>query len=822
MLTDSFGTLQTYLEVEGLHQVQVVEYLKNLDERLQRIEAGSHKQFAETHNFESCISRLELLEARLALLEVIPSPADACTGLSHEASRAGDLIQQHKVIDRPDVGHDHQANNEIDSTDYLCYFTHPIARSSWEAPLIVGLRSVRFSDSGLLLLGTVVNIVLQSLFIFLAYEEFLPMPDELDENAVDNARYFRISVAHSALTMDPASFSSLAARVCKRDRTLITSMRQVDLLSSIDSYLNLVPIFPDTWSVRTGPMLFCLVLAMWSMLIFGELKQIPDFAMAVMTLPRGSGTQVLNLPDGSLQVSELSLWRACAVMMVSALRLTVVLMLFYIGACWLAHTTSITDLVLNASALSFIIGLDELVHLSLSSTSSVRALLDRMKPLQIHANRYSAFMRALPFVLMGCTGLSMCFMMTTEISLMLDRMHGVQYELCERGNLDFVLDMSDLGIVVASSTQQVPDDVDASPNTFLKQATSDFMELKALQHADHYRRLESLHGRVPDVPHSKPWIGVLVWSQAFFRRYINLQTKDIDFPACIDVLTLHEEKGGVNMTIQAVTSIAQYNSGVTGTTCADFLRGGVCSSESATDLRLVCSRTCGCASAEATLFQSKDGCLPACLLERKASLEFFTCKDRQASRLIQDSKVWIFMDYMFTHYHCNNIEMFRDAFYKLGCTLFAHKHRPLVRSVCGETFMQIQDLACGRGFHLAPDDAKTPGPSSLRTWCPVTCGCLEVFSNDCPHGCSKCSGDPSKCPEAELDTPTCAGGLCRSSQLHPDKLHKEIAPSFVNRSLTCVQLQLEFLFRTDQECAAFRSSADINETMETCCEAAQF
>lgn len=137
------------------------------------------------------------------------------------------------------------------------------------------------------------------------------------------------------------------------------------------------------WKTWTGPyMELCnlsmskasftvVILFMWSTRILTEFRDIHTLmsdVLAVIPLPRGASSsdmmQSADTDDGQ-QFNVVSMTCCCRFWIFTLVvvpKAIIAVILIYIGSRWLVATESFSDLILNALALEFIIGTDELVY----------------------------------------------------------------------------------------------------------------------------------------------------------------------------------------------------------------------------------------------------------------------------------------------------------------------------------------------------------------------------------------------------------------------------------------------------------------------------
>ncbi|CAJ1387407.1 unnamed protein product [Effrenium voratum] len=246
-----------------------------------------------------------------------------------------------------------EGQSESDNVD------EPVAflETAWNLVLVLGRTSASWSDILVSCILLVASAAMQVVFsVILLQEDFLGEPFA---SQIDIATSWRRNVAHDYKHMDLAHVS-LASRVCNGDGKLILSNVQAALLSQINSFLGMGRSQFDPPWLQPGILLCILCILLWALYLCNELRAVCFSLEAVSYLPRGRRTIV----DGG-RFLQMSYVRYMAYCLMRLARLGIAVVLLYAGVLWLAGTTSITDLILNAVALSAILEVDEMVFAAL-------------------------------------------------------------------------------------------------------------------------------------------------------------------------------------------------------------------------------------------------------------------------------------------------------------------------------------------------------------------------------------------------------------------------------------------------------------------------
>lgn len=697
-----------------------------------------------------------------------------------------------------------------------------VGSSTWETLLFVYLPGhIGVFDSCMLLLGVLTNIVLQGLFVAIAFEEFTQVPLLATSDAVHAARKWRLTVAHSTAFMDKASWMSLASLVCADDMTLITSANQLSLLADINTYLGPapLPLLGDDSGFKVGPLLLSVVMTVWLLSITRDVFQILEYVEATLSLPRASISQLKISADGKFELASSTLLRIVAVLIVSLIRFVVASLLGYIGVMWLVNTASLSDLVLNAAAMAFILDLDELVFDNLTPIS-VQVLLENVEPLQMLRMHVCCGIDIRPLTVLAFTACCLVWFLSQDVDFMTRRMAEVRYELCERGSLQFVVEEhSQLGLPIAVWTNPAGKELDSSADTAYKQAVAGFIELPVLENGTAYKEAYASGGPLIQEHqsyYSQSWPGLLVFSKSYFDAYMALEPTQMLAPSdCMDLLGGEHEYSTWKMISDGMLLATQFEyQDFIGKTCSDFVKDGRCSAETANGLRFLCAQTCGCTFPRSSMFLDRRGCWSPCLTDRYENLMWYKCEDVSVEVLRADEAVKGFLtqvgwgDELFAR--------ISSALMNEGCELLSEEAEggKKLRDIYPAGYPKYSNILCGRGAYMASSDPLSLGQSSLRPWCPVSCGCRESHNADCPESCKPNS-------TFDLTNQDCTGGLCRGSRLNPETYY---TPVFVEEwRINPGCLRLDSIIRdvadahAHESCKLLRASDNMAKIKEICC-----
>mmetsp|Transcript_37074 Transcript_37074/g.66014 ORF Transcript_37074/g.66014 Transcript_37074/m.66014 type:complete len:464 (+) Transcript_37074:190-1581(+) len=298
----------------------------------------------------------------------------------------------------------------------------------------------------------------------------------------------------------------------------------------------------------------------------------------------------------------MSRWRLAVVAVVCCGRAAIASLLFFAGSRWLARTTSISELMLNAVALESVLHVDEFLFTSLAPTS-IQCAVQSLPPMRV--KRHRLFGIAETALLLCMLMFSMCVPYIVWVEPLEALMLNVKNELCG-GNLTFVVGFNpDLQQTIGRVTKGANED-DAGRATMIYRAVD--------AHIFHGQENTAAFIDFRDVSDSsKPFDE---WLQISMERYAGI------FPVCwesykefqktrfrppvgrlADLMELH------------VRSAAAFlgHADPMSATCEDLQP--FCDRPEARLLRFACGSTCGCDSIDSSpLYRVLGyGCAQGCI-----------------------------------------------------------------------------------------------------------------------------------------------------------------------------------------------------------------
>ncbi|KAJ1444246.1 hypothetical protein M885DRAFT_581232, partial [Pelagophyceae sp. CCMP2097] len=235
--------------------------------------------------------------------------------------------------------------------------------SCWSIPLVAGVAGLGGRTLAVLLVGLLaLNGFVQGVYAFVVFTELGER--QITQDYVDSLVTWR---------------RSLAARVCAQDSGLELSASQT---SDYGLFVKYAGKDDGSAAMRSPGAIMCAVSVFAFLLIMAkEIRAVVEFSWALHFGPPRSGTtRVFEHADGSTSFASISRIRYAAVQIVTAGRLCLACFLSIYGARWLVYTVSLTELLLNAVALEFVVNIDELIWSVLVPTAA-QAFVTAARPI---------------------------------------------------------------------------------------------------------------------------------------------------------------------------------------------------------------------------------------------------------------------------------------------------------------------------------------------------------------------------------------------------------------------------------------------------------
>ena len=138
--------------------------------------------------------------------------------------------------------------------------------------------------------------------------------------------------------------------------------------------------------VSWGPLLTTIVIAIWSGTMVSQATSLFDLTFALWELTdwrwRGGKTKFAVTLNNNFEINKIAPPRFFWMMFAVALQTAVIVILFVFGCLWMAKSSSVTELLLNAVALAFITETDELLFNTIMPIT-FQNLVKKMEPLPL-------------------------------------------------------------------------------------------------------------------------------------------------------------------------------------------------------------------------------------------------------------------------------------------------------------------------------------------------------------------------------------------------------------------------------------------------------
>lgn len=730
-----------------------VEFVESLDKRLQALEAAiakeqwkhglqdalqhleqrlEHRLLALEENIpvEECVQKIESpklvplcqIESNIESQALSASVGDRVEGLYHDGHWKGATIDAVLAPDKYKLAWDdgdtelvirsstqirRKEGEEIEmesstvwtptgavdkvlQADDTRAHSHTLNPSIFEATLFIGLRSMGCWNSVVIASALVFEVAISFFILYLVADNFLNRKFP----TIDAVLEWRAREGHLLHNMGSSSATSLVSRLCNKDPALVTAPDMQDMLSTLETY----------GRAGSGIALATICLLLWFLTVSQAVLQAFSLIVAVWNRPGGETNIICE--DGCLKMGPVSGTRKLGVTIVTLTRVAADVVLLIIGGIWICLETHITDLVLNAAALAFILDLDSLVFHAFM-TSHVKTLIADLEPLPTpHSKKHGWMGRRSAFVIPAVTfllGIAYVGLMTVAYSLPLQReMRQVIDAFCGEP-LDFVYFKHETGILWAAPTDSFV--VEAAHLDVLP--ILQVMRTGDLEHS-------SLLLKDLDVGHLRHTQFKTIASVA--QDITNLdglagnRCEDYDFKASSANPLL------VSTVQRAIGEVRAVDCAELRPHCDGHLH----------IVRILCPATCGCDDPLAGLYWSghETGC-PAeyCGPKKEEVLSTRVCEDHSPGEL-QDSAAW-------------------RRFWR---SMLGSPTTPEgVREV-----MSREVFADGVGGLMQGGCAVIPGLSekatrflcegndesgSIAAFCPVACHCTAQWSSNCPRSC---------------------------------------------------------------------------------------
>ncbi|CAE7375495.1 unnamed protein product [Symbiodinium sp. CCMP2592] len=579
--------------------------------------------------------------------------------------------------------------------------------SVWSIPVVFGLVDVGCFDMLFALILVLLSLGMQAAFSWiLLTDDFI---GEGFDAQMESAKTWRTSVAHDHKHMDLAD-RSLVSRVCAGDESLILSTNQATLVEHINSFLGLSELDFEPPFFQPGVLLCMLCIIQWSLCVYKELRRIWLQFEATCSVAKSRRTAFLDNSLGSI-----SWFRFGMLLTTYILRVGIASVLLGGGVLWLARTTSIEELMLNAVALNSILDIDEFVFAGMTPIK-IQHAIQNLTPIRIKYSRcrsqLEAFVHFTSLLALICASY---FLLLVPLS---DTMLSVKQELCG-GLQTFVVSYNaETQLVIGLYTAE---NSDARNLSISESAVQSFKDAP---------------------PGTYPEFIRFAATKGLFQQEISRSMEDeaSQYPLCLELDVLNENGAfHTDMTLRPLATM------VLNSAAAAVGRANAQSCQELQDrcddadgrlLRLVCGETCGCTDPFSSAWYKvqAQGCSVSCLQRREPKLQNRSCQDLPVDDTWRT--FWSSYATVLSAYFGQPVET-TQAFTAVNQTL-----QVLGVGGCPVLAQFPQDFLTGTSWCEGTPELVR----SLASICPESCGCNNPspeVSHLCPPSCRMPHGNAS-------------------------------------------------------------------------------
>ncbi|CAE7574058.1 unnamed protein product [Symbiodinium natans] len=613
----------------------------------------------------------------------------------------------------------------------------PVAflETAWNLVLVLGHTNCGRVDlviACLLWLGS--GLMQISFFFILLSDDFLGEPFG---NQVEVAKAWRESIAHDFKHMD-LNDESLVSRVCRADRTLILSTSQMQMLDQINAFLGLGKDEFQAPYFQPGILLCMMCILLWCLYLLNEFRLVIFSLEAVSQVPRGPRTQWKR--RGGFQTISYGRFGVYCFMRLA--RFFIAVGLLYAGVQWLSGTISITELILNAVALSAVLQIDEMVFAALMP-KKIQICIQDLEAIKVPYSKARSQTESI-MLLVGITCLMLWPWMYNVGPLSWDMLE-VKRQYCG-GTQNFVVAGNQVqGVTVGLVTLDHAQGLNQTSLT--RFAVSRHIWQEPLGTSNYIRFTQDRSSFVT-------------------ARDMDMHQRNLHDSLCMDFdnIFLGNATHELQEFYRQYFYSASYEAGIPeGASCAEMAH--LCHSidTKARLVRHVCPRTCDChlQHSNPLLKLVGEGCSKACFTEQEYAMRFSPCEDMNLEESPHLREAW---------------EGFWDSYKPLMEQRVGMNFSSPSLSFVPDFLAYVKQVGCP-GLGVVPTDPVTRSPwcsgsqyyGPLANWCPRTCGChtSETLPWWCPRSCEGCK-DTANFP-THIRVSDCAQslqtGLCEAYPL---------------------------------------------------------
>jgi hypothetical protein len=548
---------------------------------------------------------------------------------------------------------------------------------------------------------------------------------------------WRTSVGHDVGYIDPLTEQTLVSRICSGHTILPVSSSVAEIFQMTMEYtgkkdLTVLydenPVLSQWWIFDhhyIGAWLSAMSCCIWWMIISQDVVNMMDLMDAVSGLPVES-TVILKY-EYNRRLNALSRNRRTSIYLLLGLRFIVCMCMLLTGTIFMLYTVSLTDLLLNAAALSIILELDNLIFVAFAP-GQARALIASLLPIPRHhthkikgvALRYPAMLLTLIlFAILVFFGV---------LKPQADKIEEAQREICG-GNIGFTSTIAANGVVVATS-QAISLTIDYE-EVWSKYAFQALRQLIDVESPDHTALSLSTPTNSPSgVTNDLSGISVGILGTAYSMSAIaDMGVGEITAywnTDCSDAPGLDLCPGGAGEGCWQMFVMHNLTRDLSIRSCSDVQMYCGADSLAGVRARQYCPITCACDDPFSEyLFPDKNlGCPRACfeLQSRLAILDNTPCVDQPNT-------------YKFENYVKGMNHSMDPRFWPAGQRAFA---QPVQDAVVAGKCEAVKNPIDSYGYDIdLCSDFNWFHWKPLTLVCPVACKCANKTVADLPVGCPK-------------------------------------------------------------------------------------
>ena len=294
--------------------------------------------------------------------------------------------------------------------------SYELQRSVWDAVLFLGVEAFHWHEQLFLILAYLINFILQLVFCLMVVHlglDFAAMDDD--------------SLTGLEVWLKEAEAWQISA-VCgpSVDYSQSSSYLQMELMEEARGYFE-EALFGFSW----GPLLTCMVIALWSGTMVKQATSLFDMTVALSELTEwrwDKTTTQFEVNLKNVEILSITIWKFLWMLFTVLLQLGVIFVLLVFGCMWMAESTSVTELLLNAVSLAFITETDELVFATIVP-NVVRNMVKKTEALSLKPRTSLPHIRSM-VSLMTIIMFSTLFWVF-PVSATMDLMNQVSLVLCD-------------------------------------------------------------------------------------------------------------------------------------------------------------------------------------------------------------------------------------------------------------------------------------------------------------------------------------------------------------------------------------------------------